>query len=71
MTISVFRCSSWGLSKCLNGHQGQTLKETSDKYRKCFFKREFAVKLSQAVLEVEDFPFFRWARVKKAMIHVR
>jgi len=28
MTISVFKWSSSGLSKCFNGHQGQTSKKT-------------------------------------------
>jgi len=35
MTISEFRWSSCGLSKCLNGHQGSNLKKLASVIREC------------------------------------
>ena len=43
----------------------------SDQNQKCSSQRDFAGKLSQSVSEAEDFPFFWWAIVKTAMIHVQ
>jgi len=34
----------------------------SDEYQKCSFQRDFAVKLSQSVLEAEDFCFLSWGK---------
>ena len=37
----------------------------SDEYQKCFYQRDFAVKLSQSVLEAEYFSFLSWGKCER------
>jgi len=43
----------------------------SDEYQKCSSQRDFAVKLSQSVLEAEDFSFLSWGKCEGNMIRVQ
>ena len=39
----------------------------SDEYQKCSSQRDFAVKLSQSVLEAEDFSFLSWGKCARKL----